>query len=246
MITFSDHRGLFIDINLHQFLCNLNTDLVTNYLRTLISSHPKRVLKYENELQLFITRRNVQTKIEDMNQLMKNKKLTAAHMSEINNIDKTVTIGMISSENKLIKILHDSPWSLELDGLIRDSSYWRLVKSQFKTKISFHDQLREIKSKLPQDYDTTITTLTHALRQVSITRKKLRDTISIAPSLRRQYLHELVISLELDGKYPKGKAIRQVRAIEQIKKTHESISLYIEPNQKYRLKHIEVPKDFNN
>ena len=40
-IAFSDHRGLYIDINLHQFLRNPNTDLVTNTPRTLISSHPK-------------------------------------------------------------------------------------------------------------------------------------------------------------------------------------------------------------
>ena len=60
---------------------------------------------------------------------MKNKKLTAAHMSEINNIDKTVTIGMISSGNKLIKIVYDSPWSLKLDRRIKHSIYWRLVKS---------------------------------------------------------------------------------------------------------------------
>ena len=121
--------------------------------------------------------------MKDMNQLMQNKKLTAAHMSEINNINKTVTIEMLSSENKLVKILHDIPWSLDLDRRIKRPSYWYLVKYQFKTKISFHEQLREIKSKLPQDYDTTITTLTHSLRQVSITRKKLRETISIAPSL---------------------------------------------------------------
>ena len=181
-----------------------------------------------------------------MNKLIQNEKLTAAHMSEINNINKTVTIEMLSSENKLVKILHDSSWSLELDRRIKRSSYWCLVKYQFKTKISFHEQLREIKSKLPQDYDTTITTLPHSLRQVSITRKKLRETISIAPSLRSQYLNELTITLELDGKYPKGKAIRQLRAIEQIKKTHASISFYMKPNQKSGLKHIEVPKDFNN
>ena len=139
---------------------------------------------------------------------MKNKQLTNNHMSEINNIDKTVTIGMISSKNKLIKLMHDSPWTLELDRRIKHASYGRLVKSQFKTKISFHEQLREIKSKLPHDYETNITTLIHALRQVTITRKKLRSTISIAPSLRRQYLHDLAIALELDGKHPKGKAIR--------------------------------------
>ena len=40
-----------------------------------------------------------------MNKLMQNEKLTAAHMSEINNIDKTITIGMLASENKLVKIL---------------------------------------------------------------------------------------------------------------------------------------------
>ena len=41
-----------------------------------------------------------------MNKLMQNEKLTAAHMSEINNIDKTITIGKLASENKLVKILH--------------------------------------------------------------------------------------------------------------------------------------------
>lgn len=177
---------------------------------------------------------------------MKNKELTEDHMSEINNIDKTVTIGMISSENKRIKIMHDIPWSLELDRRIKYASYWCLIKSQFKTKISFHEQLRDNKSKLPQEYDTNITTLTHALSQVSITLKKLKDTISIAPPLRRQHLNELAIALELGGKYSKGKAIRQLRAIEQMKKTHASISFYMKQNQKSRLKPIEVPKDFHD
>ena len=49
-----------------------------------------------------MTKRNVQTKIKDMNKLMQNEKLTAAHMSEINNINETVTIKMLSSENKLV------------------------------------------------------------------------------------------------------------------------------------------------
>ena len=54
-IAFSDHRGLYIDINLHQYLRNLNTDLVTNTPRTLISSQPKRVLQYKTLLKIFLT-----------------------------------------------------------------------------------------------------------------------------------------------------------------------------------------------
>ena len=57
--------------------------------------------------------------------------------------------------------------------------------------------------------------------------EKLRDIISIAPPLRRQHLHELAIALELDEEYPKGKAIRKLRAIKQMNKTHVSISVYM-------------------
>ena len=88
--------------------------------------------------------------------------------------------------------------------------------------------------------------MTHALYQVSITRKKLRETISIAPTLRRHYLHELAIAIESDEKNSKGKVILQLRAIAQMKENHASISLHIKSNLKSGLKHIEVPKDFNN
>ena len=76
--------------------------------------------------------------------------------------------------------------------------------------------------------------------------KKLRDIILIAPSLQRQHLHEPAISLELDGKYLKEKAIWQLRAIEQMKTTHASICFQMKPNLKSGLKHIEVPKDFTD
>ena len=76
--------------------------------------------------------------------------------------------------------------------------------------------------------------------------KKLRDIISIDPSIQRQHLHELAISLELDGKYLKEKAIWQLRAIEQMKTTHASICFQMKPNIKSGLKYIEVPKDFTD
>ena len=96
-IAFSNLRGMVIDINLYQLLRNPNTDLVTNYPWTLISSHPIRVLQYKKELETYLTKRNIQTKIRESNKLMENKQLTEAHMTEIRDINKTVTIGMLSS-----------------------------------------------------------------------------------------------------------------------------------------------------
>ena len=70
----------------------------------------------------------------------------------------------------------------------------------------------KIQSKLPPEYNTTIITLIDSLTQVSITRKKLRDTISIAPLIQKQHLQKFAIALGLDGKYPNGKTIRQLLA----------------------------------
>ena len=121
-IAFLDHRGLYININLYQFIRNPNTDLVTNTPRTLISSQPKRILQYKKVLKTYLTKRNIQTKIEQFNKLMENNNLTENHMIDINKIDKTVTTGILYFENKHIK-------PIELNRRIQHASYWRLVKS---------------------------------------------------------------------------------------------------------------------
>lgn len=59
-------------------------------------------------------------------------------MTNINNVDTTITIGIVYSEIKLLKTMYDSPWSVELNQRIQHVSYWRLIKSQLKTKISQH------------------------------------------------------------------------------------------------------------
>lgn len=39
-------------------------------------------------------------------------------MTDINNVDTTITIGIVYSEIKLLKTMHDSPWSVELNQRI--------------------------------------------------------------------------------------------------------------------------------
>ena len=60
---------------------------------------------------------------------------TPQHSTELNNIDNTITIAKIFAEKKLSKLQHHSPWFTELRNRIVHASYWRLIKSQFKTKI---------------------------------------------------------------------------------------------------------------
>lgn len=72
-------------------------------------------------------------------------------MIDINNMDKTVTIMILYSKEKLIRTFHSIPWSIELNKRIQHVLYWRLVKYKFKTKISQHRRLYKIQSKLSSD-----------------------------------------------------------------------------------------------
>ena len=65
-------------------------------------------------------------------------------MIEINNIDITLTKGMLYSENKLSQNLHDRLWSEEPQNRIIHLSYWRVVVSQILTKISHSTRIRTI------------------------------------------------------------------------------------------------------
>ena len=209
------------------------------------SSVPKRVLQYKHTFKHISQKEIYQQRLKSLTNEWKQKNYRIPHDRHKQHW-KTVTIGILYSENKLMKTLHVSPWPIELYRRIHHASYRRLVKSQFRTKILQHKSLHIIQYKLPWDYDTNITPLGHSMTYVTVTRKKLWDTIAITSSLRRQYVQELAKVLENDGKYPKGKLIRQLMAIEKMRKTHVSISFNMRPILKSRLKHIEVHKDFTD
>ena len=115
---------------------------------------------------------------------MENTKLTEDYIIDINHIDQIVIIGMLIFENKLIKTMYSSQCSLELGRRIQHATYWRLVKSQFKTKISQHKRLLEIKTKLSLEYDATINTLAHFRTQVAVASKKSREIIYIVLTIQ--------------------------------------------------------------
>ena len=52
-ILSSDHRSLFIDINVTQYLSNIFIDAVNNNSRLLQSNHPKKVKQYKKSIKIY-------------------------------------------------------------------------------------------------------------------------------------------------------------------------------------------------
>ena len=98
-----------------------------------------------------------------------------------------------------------------------------------------------MKQKLPKQYYTSITTLKEALISVRVTRKKLKETIEIGPSLRVSQLYDRLLALELDGKHKQDKAIKQLLAIEKMIITYASIRFYMKSNNTSTLKSVQIP-----
>ena len=58
------------------------------------------VLQDQNKLEIYLTKRDIQIKIEELNKLMENRQLIEAHITEINNIDTTVIIDILSAKKQ--------------------------------------------------------------------------------------------------------------------------------------------------
>ena len=58
------------------------------------------VLQDQNKLEIYLTKGDIQIKIEELNELMENRQLIEAHITEINNIDTTVIIDILSAKKQ--------------------------------------------------------------------------------------------------------------------------------------------------
>ena len=94
-ITTSNHRGLYLDIDIMQCLRNSSIDLAKNNNRLLSSTHPKKVSKYKKVLIEYISARKATVKGNVIQNKINNKILKESDMKEINNIDITFTKGVL-------------------------------------------------------------------------------------------------------------------------------------------------------
>ena len=80
--------------------------------------------------------------------------------------------------------------------------------------ISHKTRINIIIKELPLTFNTSYHSTPNAFKNKFLARKKLRETIGNSQNIRRQHLSDLVLVLELDGDYTKGKAIKQLITIE--------------------------------
>ena len=99
-IITSDHRCLYMDVNITQYRRNPFVDLAKNHTILLSSTHPKKCLntrKFSSNTFYL----EMQTKSHQNTKKINNKSLHESDMKDINNLDIINTKGTLISEKKL-------------------------------------------------------------------------------------------------------------------------------------------------
>ena len=81
---------------------------------------------------------------------MKNKTLQPTDMVMINNIDATITKGIIQAENKIIKTRFTYPWSPTLTVAILTLSLWKVKISALRNNHDKSDVVTKILQKIKE------------------------------------------------------------------------------------------------
>jgi hypothetical protein len=130
----SDHRGLFVDVDLTTILGGPATAIIAAQHRDLDSSDPKAIKKYRAALIKYFDKHRVEEKAAALN----NKVLTAKECSDddslqMNAIDRDISRGMAAAD-KQCKQKRRHPWSPVLKKLQQTVHYWKPWLTELRTK----------------------------------------------------------------------------------------------------------------
>jgi len=182
----SDHRGLFIDINLRAILQDDVSPIALQPKRFIHSTNPRERNQFLKLYYTHLEKNNIFQRIQNANPSGFNAQDL---MIELNKIDKTRSEGMLAAAKKVGK-QHAHDFSPKLKKLKRLAHLWRQLLSMIKTSIDPSKTLDQINMVdntadlrvCPSERDCN--------RKLRKAQKYLKEAIPKHTRLRREFLSE--------------------------------------------------------
>jgi hypothetical protein len=187
--SFSDHRGLFIDVDFSAILGGPATPIPSAQHRDLHSSDHKPTAKYRDSLMKDFVDHNVEERVAAINsKLQIAQTCTDDDAVQINAIDRDISRGMTAAVQKC-KSKHRHPWSPILKKLQQTVYYWKSWLTEILTKKWLNSQrvriLKIIDLPSPPTECPAKASVQTALRKAQ---KALRAAVREAPEIRQTFL----------------------------------------------------------
>ena len=126
LISYSDHRGVFVDIDLKRLLPDSSISIPRAPCRILKSTNPRQVKQYNKSLQNKWDIANIDSKWKSIKANILHSGDTPENVRSINKLDKLISDFMLVSEDKSTKISSpmNSEWSEKLHHAAQLVNEW--------------------------------------------------------------------------------------------------------------------------
>jgi hypothetical protein len=204
----TDHRGIFIDLKLGEYLKGCPTAIEGSVARLLRSNHPKQLSKYKCKLWDRLTNQNIFNRVQKLLSIPKGS-WTPAHTKEQEAIDRELTEAMLQAEKEACR-KRNLPWSPALKKATLVVAYWKIALGGFMNNKDVEPILKRIRPEIADvltgaDGPKTKEYLNGQLRRA---RRKKRIAILESENLKKAHLEECADAHAKAGRGDKAKILK--------------------------------------
>ena len=233
----SDHRGLWIDLDIKSLLGGKIPDLIPPQQRGVTGKDPESTKKFRKELHQYLTDHKFETRMQKIRELTNsNKQLDDRVPEMIQALDRDLERGMIAAEKKAAKRARPD-WSPALVQCQARVNYFKCWLSELRTGVKQEKQRNYYRRKAGESFDTddfegiTRSKVQKRLRELQ---KERREIFKNAREERIKYLEKIAEERTTGNKDDKkiAKIIDSILDSEKKSRMHTRIKKVTKPEQR--------------
>ena len=234
----SDHRPLYLDIDLERFLKGLPYDNISHSSRGIHSDNPKAVKRYQQLLTKALGKTHIE---EDLLRLSKHQDehghLTPRQQEQAKQIDRNLSNIKLACEAKCRHIIK-TPWSPELIKLQNLTYFWASWIRQLKSSKDNTAFRTRICPDMPLLIAPSNDIVKVALRSA---RHAFKAALRKAATLRTTHMTELASLYANSGRSSVGKIVAQIQKREEMRIVYQRCHHALHRPTPKPITHILVP-----
>ena len=232
---YSDHRGMFVDMDMELLFGNFDNVLATMQYRDFKARDPQAVTEYLTAVDTYLHDHHFHERLERL-QATPDINHTLA-----NGLDKDLTRACLSASRHCRK-MRQTPWSPKVKKARDRVNILKRLLGMFRTKVNMHKSIEKLRSKAGcrSPLPTTAEACNVELRA---TQGNLKTTVKDAAAHRRDHLADLAEIYSLREDKEKSAILKHLIKAEDIKAMYAKIRAIRKHQSKGGITSLEVPED---
>jgi hypothetical protein len=204
----SDHRALFIDIDIHLYLKGIPSTTESASIRGIQSTNPRAVKKYQNLLQIALQKHKIVERMQHLSEANHEQQgLNAAQIEEFRTLEDLLTKGKLAAE-KSVEHIPNIPWSPSLmhaTQLVKFWYSWQMQHRHGRDRSEYRQLL--MNGIFPEPQNPTQAESEKNLKQAKKAKQQVEKN---AQELQMKHLHEMATMYANSGSTSNKNALRNI------------------------------------